>query len=313
MTINDLLPRLRRVKKTRAQHWTASCPAHEDRTPSLSVSETGNGKVLIHCFTGCEYESIISALGLDSQPSYQRSRPVRPLRRAIEPPPETTIDADALWRAWFKRTDRQQLDSLGVALGVDTDCLWSIGCAWANRDWQLDETKRHWSSPCWAFPMRMPDGKVVGIRLRAKDGSGKWSVKGGHNALFIPGNYSFYSTGEIYIVEGPTDLAAAMTIGLRAIGRPSCSAGDEMIVDYVQRNNIKRVVIVSDNDQPDRNGIVAGLRGAEKLQAALPVLSCLWIPPTKDLREFVNLGGRYQMMQSILKDIVWHNPARRAA
>lgn len=312
MTINDVLPRLKRVKKTRAQHWTASCPAHDDRSPSLSISETSDGRVLLHCFTGCSFQAVITALGLSVQRSYQRPRPVQAIRRAIEPQSEKQIDMDALWRAWFKRTDRKTLDSLGIELGVDTDCLWSIGCAWADRGWQLDETKRHWSSPCWAFPMRTPGGKVVGIRLRANNG-GKWSVKGGNNALFIPGEYSFYSTGEIYVVEGPTDLAAAMTIGLRAIGRPSCSAGDEMIVEYVKRNNINRVVIVSDNDQPDRNGIIPGLRGAEKLQAALPVLSCLWIPPTKDLREFVNLGGRYNMMQSVLKDLVWHNPARRAA
>jgi putative DNA primase/helicase len=37
------------------------CPAHEDTTPSLKVSEQ-NGKVLVHCFAGCPQERVISRL-----------------------------------------------------------------------------------------------------------------------------------------------------------------------------------------------------------------------------------------------------------
>jgi len=40
-----------------------NCPAHEDRTPSLSVTER-DGKVLVHCFAGCAPEDVIGALGL---------------------------------------------------------------------------------------------------------------------------------------------------------------------------------------------------------------------------------------------------------
>ena len=37
------------------------CPAHEDRNPSLSVSEK-DGKVLVKCFAGCGQSSVIDAL-----------------------------------------------------------------------------------------------------------------------------------------------------------------------------------------------------------------------------------------------------------
>ena len=43
------------------------CPAHEDRTPSLSISEGEDGKILLHCFAGCGFEEIISAAGLSNQ------------------------------------------------------------------------------------------------------------------------------------------------------------------------------------------------------------------------------------------------------
>ena len=44
--------------------WTGSCPAHDDRNPSLSVAEGDDGRVLLHCFAGCEVEEIVAALGL---------------------------------------------------------------------------------------------------------------------------------------------------------------------------------------------------------------------------------------------------------
>lgn len=44
--------------------WSARCPSHEDRTPSLSISEGDDGKVLIHCHAGCTPDAICSAIGL---------------------------------------------------------------------------------------------------------------------------------------------------------------------------------------------------------------------------------------------------------
>lgn len=282
--IRDILYKLKGVRKLGPDRWIARCCAHDDRKPSLSI-KNANGKVLLHCFTGCSYESIIVALAIDN------SKPLRapaPIRKAIEDNP---LDAEPLWQRWFESTDYQMLDGFGMSLGVDTDCLKAIGCAWSNVN-------------AWAFPMRDPSGKVIGIRLRNDKGD-KWAVKGSKSGLFIPDAYSWIPDGVSYLVEGPTDLAAAMTIGLHAFGRAACIGQEPFILDYVRRQKIERLVIVTDNDEP-------GLRGAEKLQAILPILSCVWIPPTKDIREFLNLGGDYRMMQAILKDLVW-SKARRAA
>jgi hypothetical protein len=37
------------------------CPAHDDRSPSLSVNEKAR-QVLVHCFSGCTQDSVIAAL-----------------------------------------------------------------------------------------------------------------------------------------------------------------------------------------------------------------------------------------------------------
>jgi putative DNA primase/helicase len=42
--------------------WTARCPAHEDRTPSLSIRDSDDGKVLVCCHAGCDQERVIAAL-----------------------------------------------------------------------------------------------------------------------------------------------------------------------------------------------------------------------------------------------------------
>jgi hypothetical protein len=39
----------------------ARCPAHDDRTPSLSVS-LGQKAILFHCFAGCDQQSVLAAL-----------------------------------------------------------------------------------------------------------------------------------------------------------------------------------------------------------------------------------------------------------
>ena len=41
--------------------WTARCPAHDDRTPSLSIRDA-DGRVLVRCHAGCPQERVITAL-----------------------------------------------------------------------------------------------------------------------------------------------------------------------------------------------------------------------------------------------------------
>ncbi len=44
--------------------WQAKCPAHEDGSPSLSIREGRDGRVLLNCFAGCRLTSILNAMGL---------------------------------------------------------------------------------------------------------------------------------------------------------------------------------------------------------------------------------------------------------
>ena len=87
----------------------ARCPAHDDHDPSLSVSEGQDGKLLVHCFAGCEQNTVWSALqdrGLveraEDRPRERspRRRPQRPGKLSSEPSPNQDR-AIEIWRRLF--------------------------------------------------------------------------------------------------------------------------------------------------------------------------------------------------------------------
>lgn len=65
MTAATLLDRLEAVRENGPGRWLARCPAHEDRSPSLSIRETSDGTILVHDFAGCSPADILAAVGLE--------------------------------------------------------------------------------------------------------------------------------------------------------------------------------------------------------------------------------------------------------
>ena len=64
MYFERIRPLLAGVKPAGEKKWVAKCPAHEDTNPSLAIRETDDGKLLVHCFSGCGFNAIVEALGL---------------------------------------------------------------------------------------------------------------------------------------------------------------------------------------------------------------------------------------------------------
>lgn len=83
MNAAALLDRLDKVRQTGPGRWVARCPAHLDRSPSLSIRETDDGRILLHDFAGCDAEAVLSAIGLTFSDLYpprsddHRRRPER--------------------------------------------------------------------------------------------------------------------------------------------------------------------------------------------------------------------------------------------
>ena len=65
MSVQKLLSALSGVHETGARSWVACCPNHADRSPSLSIRELDDGRVLLHCFAECPTEEVLHAVGLE--------------------------------------------------------------------------------------------------------------------------------------------------------------------------------------------------------------------------------------------------------
>jgi hypothetical protein len=62
--IEVLLAKLSDVKK-KGTGWSALCPGHDDKKPSLSVSECSDGTVIVKCFAGCETPAVLAAVNME--------------------------------------------------------------------------------------------------------------------------------------------------------------------------------------------------------------------------------------------------------
>lgn len=61
--MKNILSKFKNVKSTGDNQFIALCPAHKDKTPSLSIKLTEK-KILLNCFTGCKTEEIVKSVGL---------------------------------------------------------------------------------------------------------------------------------------------------------------------------------------------------------------------------------------------------------
>lgn len=74
--IDLITARLDRPRMARNGQWSARCPAHQDKGPSLSLREKPCGMVLIHCHAGCHPADILAAIGLTWKDLFPRGRPI---------------------------------------------------------------------------------------------------------------------------------------------------------------------------------------------------------------------------------------------
>ena len=90
--IENLISRLRKVRRTGNGQFIACCPAHDDRSPSLSIRDVGDGRILLNCLAGCATEDVLGAIGLD----FSDVSPDKPIHHVLEPVKPRVYSTDAL-------------------------------------------------------------------------------------------------------------------------------------------------------------------------------------------------------------------------
>jgi putative DNA primase/helicase len=86
LTIEAIAKALGGARKS-SSGWMARCPAHDDRNPSLSISETPDGAPLVHCHAGCPQENVVGTLksrSLWPETNGRRHEPAARRRKAAD-------------------------------------------------------------------------------------------------------------------------------------------------------------------------------------------------------------------------------------
>ena len=155
----------------------------------------------------------------------------------------------------------------------------------------------------YTFPMRNADGEIIGVR-RHGPGDRKWAVKGSKQGLFIPrGDNHWWE--KMCVTEGPSDTAAMLSIGLLAVGRPSCTGATDLVVQFCRAHKAKEVIVVADSDTPGMNG-AAALAG--RLVKAGKMVKLLIPPKHKDAREWIGAGATAAVIDCVLRNTEWFVP-----
>lgn len=89
-----IIPHLENVKRTGEGKFIARCPAHGDKSPSLSLKELPDASVLVHCFAGCETLTVLSAIGLQLRDLYPT--PAKGFENQAQRPPAPRFTAHEL-------------------------------------------------------------------------------------------------------------------------------------------------------------------------------------------------------------------------
>jgi hypothetical protein len=269
--------------------YIGRCPYHDDSEPSLAISEGKDGRVLLYCHAGCEFDDILQAIGLEAKdlfvadkgPGEQELRQRHP---TIETDNTSQLDLAALHRSALKKTTPEKIEELAISLGVSINSLHELQVAWSESD------------QCWLFPERDHQKRIIGLLQRFPDGTKRF-VSGGKRGLYIPTSFSVRKS-EIIVVEGGSDTAAGLTLGWNVVGRPSASDGVALLIPLLKSAN-GRILVLGDND-PKRDGSWPGRRGAEqsaqRLGAALRTDVFVTSIPMKfkDLRELVQAKEQEQ-------------------
>jgi hypothetical protein len=84
MSVELLLSKLEKVKRTGFDRWISCCPGHDDKRPSLAIREAEDGRILVHCFADCPVESVLSAVGLEFDALFPE-KPIEHAKRERRP------------------------------------------------------------------------------------------------------------------------------------------------------------------------------------------------------------------------------------
>jgi putative DNA primase/helicase len=233
--------------------WMARCPAHEDRSPSLSIATGKDGKVLVRCHAGCDQRDLIAALlqrGLWQTKGRTSGIDFNHRRRLAEEPNADNLKRGAAALAIWHASQAAQGSPVGTYLrsrGLDLRVSPVL---------RSHAGLRHPSGGVWPAMVALVTHGATGSPIAvhrtflARDGGGKAPVdpakmmlgpcRGGAVRLGEPGAVLMVGEGietclAAMLATGNAAWAALSTSGLRSLDLP---------------RDIRDVIVLADGDEP---------------------------------------------------------------
>ena len=266
MHLRNLLLLLENVKG-KDRNFTALCPAHDDKNPSLSITEK-DGKILLRCHAGCDVKNIVSALGLEMKDLFTSES------RASEP-----------------RSSKTPSNSHSSPSSKNITAIYDYR---DENGTLIHQTVRREPKQ---FLQRRPDLDRPGQFI--------WNLKGIQPILYNLRAIKFATTNSqsILIVEGEKDADMLTALGFTATTCPM-GAG-KWRREYSEALTGANVVIIPDNDEmgmKHAQNVAISLSGRAKSVKILTSIYNEWPdahqPPKADISDYI---ASLQRRQAISK------------
>jgi hypothetical protein len=244
--VDRLLEALDGVRAAGNEKWIARCPAHEDRSPSLSIGIGDDGRVLVHCFAGCSTQDIVSAVRLEVRDLFSPDHdadgadwsPSTP--RVISKPPADLPSEQQLeeWRRDLLEngTALQRLEKLR---GWTRDAVSGLGLGWDSRR--------------IVFPARDAAGGLVGVARylpgARPNGESKMLADAGSSRALWPAPETVDASQPVWLTEGEPDAVSLASLGLSVVGVPGTASWRS---EWAARFSGRDVIVCMDCDDPGR-------------------------------------------------------------
>ena len=276
--LERVLNRLNRVSSA-GNGFSACCPAHDDETPSLSVTQKDD-KILVHCHAGCDVEEVVSAIGLEARDLFEGDKPAKPVARKWSP-----FDGEVA--AIYPYRTRDGALSFEVV-----------------RYEMADRSHPAYGEKTFRQRSHQPDHLDAG--KKGCPASFVWGRQGTPPLLYrLPRVIKAVEQGEtVYLCEGEKDVETLEQIGLTA----TCSPGGACTSDNLGKRWTEHmfdtlagatVVCLPDNDEPGQAFMDLLASRLTRRGANVRVLTLPGLPPKGDVTDWMEGRGSISDLEKL--------------